>query len=111
MNKSKMIDAAVAALAPLAESRPTISFVFTEASPDEAGIFKTILGMGGSTRATLYEADGQEPYVIESVELEREGVKVFCQFSRPARDSDRKRGVSRSHRKKFVATSVGGVTT
>jgi len=104
-----MIDAAMACLAPLAECRPTISFSFIEAAPDEQNIFKTIVGMGGTARATLYEhEDGQEPYVIESVELERDGVMVRCQFSRPAKPSDRKRGSSRTHRKKFVATSVAG---
>lgn len=106
MNKPKMIDAAAAALAPLAESRPTISFAFIEEAPDEQNIFETILGMGGKAHATLYEVEGEEPYVIESVELERDGVKVYCQFSRPARASDRKRGSSRTHRKEFVATSV-----
>lgn len=106
-----MIDAAAACLAPLAGSRPTISFTFIEAAPDKENIFEIILGMGGKVRATLYEVDGEEPYVIESVELERDGVKVYCQFSRPARASDRKSGESRTHRKKFVATSVGGVTT
>ena len=71
MNKSKMIDAAAAALALLAESRPTISFAFIEAAPDKENIFETIVGMGGKVQATLYEVEGEEPYVIESVELER----------------------------------------
>jgi len=111
VNKSKMIEAAAACLAPLADSRPTISFTFIEAAPDEQNVFETIVGMGGTARATLYEEEGREPYVIESVELELEGVKVFCQFSRPAKASDRKRGESREHRKAFVATAVGGVST
>ena len=107
MNKSKIIDAAAACLEPLAGSRPTFSFAFIEAEPDKQNIFETIVGMGGKAHATLYEEDGREPYVIEAVELERDGVKVYCQFSRPARDSDRKSDESRTHRKEFVATSVG----
>ena len=89
------IKAAIKALKPLAgqgKPRPSISFVLGPRK--DTGIWTAIRALGGRAESTLYEYEDREPLVIESMDIQVDGVEVRIQRTRPpvAEEIESKRG-------------------